>query len=64
MKRVIGTADCVSPMNLPNVALNVITHEIGHGSGSGTTAIPEADVRPPGAVPPAPFSPDTPHVFR
>ena len=37
-KRVVGIrGSSLSPMNLPNVARNVIAHELGHASAWGTT---------------------------
>ena len=49
----------LSPMNLPNVARNVIAHELGHAIGLGHNADPTTLMRPTRVLParPLPFRP-------
>jgi hypothetical protein len=65
MKRVIGIRGAqFPPMNLPNVALNVITHELGHGIGLGHNGDPSKLMcGRPAPCRPALFRSETPRVF-
>jgi hypothetical protein len=64
-KRVIGIRGLrFPPMNLPNVPLNVITHELGHAIGLGHNSDPtKLMCGRPAPCRPALFRSDTPHVF-
>lgn len=64
-KRVIGIRGLqFPPMTLPNVALNVVTHELGHSIGLGHNSDPtKLMCGRPAPCRPALFRSDTPHVF-
>jgi hypothetical protein len=64
-KRVIGIRGAqFPPMTLPNVPLNVITHELGHAIGLGHNSDPaKLMCGRPAPCRPAAFRSDTPHIF-
>jgi hypothetical protein len=64
-KRVIGIRGLkFPPMTLPNVALNVVTHELGHSIGLGHNSDPtKLMCGRPAPCRPALFRSDAPHIF-
>ena len=64
-KRVVGIkSPSWPPLNIPNVARNVITHELGHAIGLGHNGDPAMLMcGRPASCRPAAFRPDVPRIF-